>query len=341
MVAAESRIAVVVNGNAKNVNEDVIASIEQILQGGDLFVSRHITEAPKIARTIAQGGYGTVLTGGGDGTFTVMVTEVIKACEAIHSAPPRFGLLKLGTGNALAWVVGASSLGKHHVSADIRRLLREAGSRRIQLVSVDGYLAPFAGLGADAKVLADYNATKTALERTPFSRFGTGLSGYGFAAVTRSLPAFLYRPMPRFRIINDGKDAYPVDPHGVHKERVIPCGGVIYEGPARLAALSTIPYYGFGMRLFPFAEADAERMNLRIVSLGAPQFVRNVAAIWSGTYHDANYLKDFMVDRVRIEASEPLDFQVGGDSRGQRSIVTARVTERPLELVDYYEWPRA
>ena len=34
MVGRESRIAVVVNGNAKNVNEDVISTIDQILKGG-------------------------------------------------------------------------------------------------------------------------------------------------------------------------------------------------------------------------------------------------------------------------------------------------------------------
>src|SRR6188768_1660489 len=66
------RIAVVVNGNAKNVTAEVISTLDQIMQGGDLFVSRSLDEADDIAQVLVTRGYGTVLTGGGDGTFSVM-----------------------------------------------------------------------------------------------------------------------------------------------------------------------------------------------------------------------------------------------------------------------------
>ena len=99
----DPRIAVVVNGNAKSVTQEVISTLDQILLGGDLFVSRSLDDARHIARTIVSRGYGTVLTGGGDGTFTVMVTEVVREGRKQNRPPPRFGLLKLGTGNALAW----------------------------------------------------------------------------------------------------------------------------------------------------------------------------------------------------------------------------------------------
>lgn len=39
---ARERIAVVVNGNAKSVTADVISTLDQILLGGDLFVSRRL-----------------------------------------------------------------------------------------------------------------------------------------------------------------------------------------------------------------------------------------------------------------------------------------------------------
>ncbi|MEY2930867.1 MAG: hypothetical protein RL033_1616, partial [Pseudomonadota bacterium] len=70
------RIAVVVNGNAKNVTAEVISTLDQILLGGDLFVSRSLREADEIAQVLVARRYGTVLTGGGDGTFSVMVTKV-------------------------------------------------------------------------------------------------------------------------------------------------------------------------------------------------------------------------------------------------------------------------
>ena len=79
--ASSARIAVVLNGNAKSVTDEVIATLDQLVAGGDLFVSRRIEEAADIARTVIDRGYDTVLTGGGDGTFTVMVTAVVREAE--------------------------------------------------------------------------------------------------------------------------------------------------------------------------------------------------------------------------------------------------------------------
>src|ERR1043165_108510 len=95
------RIAVVVNGNARSVTKEVISTLDQILLGGDIFVSRRLEEGPELARTIVNRGYGTVLTGGGDGTFVAVVSDVVREAQKQGKALPRFGFLKLGTGNAL------------------------------------------------------------------------------------------------------------------------------------------------------------------------------------------------------------------------------------------------
>jgi diacylglycerol kinase family enzyme len=79
---ASDRIAVVVNGNAKSVTDEVISTLDQILLGGDLFVSRKLEDSRDIAKTLLSRGYGTVLTGGGDGTFTVMVSEIVREARA-------------------------------------------------------------------------------------------------------------------------------------------------------------------------------------------------------------------------------------------------------------------
>src|SRR5690349_13672407 len=89
------RIAVVVNGNAKNVTAEVISTLDQILLGGDLFVSRSLDEADEIAKVLVARAYGTVLTGGGDGTFSVMVTKVFAEAMRQGVELPRFGFLKL------------------------------------------------------------------------------------------------------------------------------------------------------------------------------------------------------------------------------------------------------
>src|SRR6478609_929575 len=170
----DPRIAVVVNGNAKSVTQEVISTLHQILLGGDLFVSRSLDDARHIARTIVSRGYGTVLTGGGDGTFTVMVTEVVREGRKQNRPHPRFGLLKLGTGNALAWVVGARDPKSGELAADIERLTQDAGSRSMRFIEVEGFVTPFCGLGADADVLADYTWVKSRLMKTPIRRVAPG-----------------------------------------------------------------------------------------------------------------------------------------------------------------------
>ena len=102
---AADRVAVVVNGRAKQVTEELVETLDQIVQSGDLFVSRSLDEGKDIARIIVERGYPTVLTGGGDGTFVQMVSWVVRSAEELGKPFPRFGLLKLGTGNALAWVL--------------------------------------------------------------------------------------------------------------------------------------------------------------------------------------------------------------------------------------------
>src|SRR5687768_7639194 len=92
--ASVDRVAVIVNGNARRVTDDLVEILDQIVRSGDLFVSRDILEAERIADTIVQRGYRTVLTGGGDGTFVHMVTLIVNRARELGVRAPRFGLLK-------------------------------------------------------------------------------------------------------------------------------------------------------------------------------------------------------------------------------------------------------
>lgn len=335
------RIAVVVNGNAKSVTDEVISTLDQIMRGGDLFVSRRIEEGPEIARMLLNRGYGTVLTGGGDGTFTEVVTNVVREARRVGKPLPRFGFLKLGTGNALGWVVGASGGKGRGLAADIERLRREAGSRAIRLVEVEDVLAPFCGVGADAVVLKDYDLVKERLARTVLRPVAAGALSYAIASITRSIPSYFFRPMPHVRVINLGEDACRMGAKGSVVGPPIPRGETIYEGPARIAGVATIPYYGFGFRAFPYAEERPGCMNLRISTIAPVAFVKNFPAIWRGEYENPATMFDYLVDAVRLECDPPTPFQIGGDPRGTRAVVEARVSPTPIRLVDYYAPPNA
>jgi diacylglycerol kinase family enzyme len=333
------RIAVVVNGNAKNVTAEVISTLDQIMQGGDLFVSRSLEEADEIAIVLVSRGYGTVLTGGGDGTFSVMVTKVYAEAERQGKALPRFGFLKLGTGNALAHVVGASGSGGGDLAADIRRLRQDAGSREIGLVQVDGVLAPFCGFGVDAVVLQDYEATKRLLGRTPFARLGRGAAGYAVSSLTRSLPRYLVQRPAQCRVINRGEACYRVGPSGVVQGASIATGEVLFEGPARLVAVATIPYYGYGFRAFPFAEERPDRMHLRIANLSAANFMLHFPAIWRGEYQSPERISDFLVQEVELHMDPPTPFQIGGDFHCVTGQMQVALAARRIRLVDFYAPP--
>lgn len=335
------RIAVVVNGNAKNVTEEVIATLDQILLGGDLFVSRQVEEGAQIARVIAERGYGTVLTGGGDGTFTVMVSEVVKACRLCGTTPPRFGLLRLGTGNSLAWVIGASKAKGRGLAADIQRLREETGSRRMRFVEADGMISPFCGYGIDAVVLQDKEATKRWMLKIPLlRRYTTGEMIYFVSSVSRTIPGYVVRSTPHCRIINEGADALRIGYNGQVVGAPIPKGSIIYEGRAKLASASTIPYYGFGFRFFPFADEREDRMNLRVTTISVPALIANWPAIWRGEYRDPSVVSDFLVEDVTVEMDPPTPFQIGGDFQGVKDKVRITISKEPIQLVDFYAPPR-
>ena len=336
---AEDRVAIVVNGNARRVSHDLVESLDQIVQSGDLFVSRTMDEGRDIARRIAERGYPTVLTGGGDGTFVQMVTWISRECAKQGVSPPRFGLLRLGTGNALAWVLGAQNSRSRGVFADMARLRREGGSRPLRLLDAEGTLTPFAGLGGDAVALHHFEQVKATFQRTPMLRsVGTGGLAYFVALVGRVLPEYLVRPRIQVRVINEGEPVERIGPDGQPAGRPIQNGETVFEGKTKIVAMSSIPYWGFGARIFPFADEREDRFNLRMVDITSLELAANIRSIWRGTYRHPRVI-DFLAQRVRVECEVPTPFQVGGDSCGKRERVSIGLAERPIQVVDYYAPP--
>ena len=352
------RVAVVINGNAKEVTSELVDVLDQIIASGDLFVSRSLEEGHAIAQQIVERGYPTVLTGGGDGTFSQMVTWIVHACQAEGRPWPRFGLLRLGTGNALAWVLGAQK-SRRGVVADIARLRTEGGHRDLRLLEVrrdappggsagapaedtesEGVLAPFAGIGVDALALGHFHEVRDRMRKIPFMRrIGTGELSYFLAIAGKTLPAVLVKPHVHARVINTGAPAFRIGPNGQPEGRPIEAGEVLYEGKARAVTFSSIPYWGFGSRIFPFADDREDRFNLRIVNLESLDVALHIRAIWNGTYRTPRLI-DYLVDAVRIESDEDLPVQIGGDAAGTSRIVNARLFPEPIPVVDYYAPPR-
>jgi diacylglycerol kinase family enzyme len=327
-------VAVLLNANAKAVNAEVREALSSVVPDEHLFFSKSHDEAGRIAEQVVERGYRTVFTGGGDGTFVAWVNRIIEAAERCAARPPCFGVLALGTGNAVAGMVGARPRRHAH---DLARYLRGEveRTRRLDLLTCDGRRTPFAGVGIDAAVLNDYNWLRTRLAGTPLRRLGLGAPGYGLAIALRSAPRVLAERRPSYcEIVNVGRPAWRLDAAGERIGRAIGHGELLYAGPCMLAAASTVPYYGLGLRAFPFADGAQGMMQLRVATrIDVSTLVLNLRRIWTGGFSHEG-LVDFHAERVALRFERPMPLQIGGDAEGWRDELTFGMAS-PVEIVDF------
>ncbi len=346
------QVAVLLNANAKSVNDRMRREITRFVPEEDVFFSRTLDDARAITREVLARGYTTLLTGGGDGTFVGYVNEVLSQCmttgpvvarggavlklEPRPVPPPKFGVLHLGTGNSIAGMTGASPRPVGVVEDILRARAGDVRqTHQIHLIDVDGKLAPFTGVGVDARIINDYVTVSRKFRGTPFSAFGSGGPGYLLAIAGRSIPAVLLERKPaNVLITNEGEPAQQLAPDGRPVGRPIEKGEILFQGPLRLVAAGTVPNYGFGFKIFPHARKAEGRMHLRLSALTVPQMVRHMGAIWKGRTPRTGIL-DFLTQKVRLEFDRPMPLQVGGDAEGFREAVTFAVDSRPVELLDF------
>jgi diacylglycerol kinase family enzyme len=346
------RVAVLLNANAKSVSERLRRDLENFVPSEDLFYSRTFDDARSIASTVLSRGYRTVLTGGGDGTFVGFANCILDAAApkggtavgrggtALRLMPeplpvPRFGVLKLGTGNAVAGLAGASGRRVGVVEDILRARSGEvAGTRHLHLLSVDGKRAPFAGTGLDAKVLNDYCDVKKSLGSGPLKFASHGGLGYFCAVAGKSIPHVIFsRGIPELQVVNLGGPCWQVGPDGRPVGREIAHGEILYKGPARVAAAGTVPYYGFGFTMFPHALKAPGRFQLRLTAIGVPKILGNLRKIWRGGTPSG--ILDFQCEKVLIRFDRDMPVQIGGDAEGYKREVVVEMSDRSIELLDF------
>jgi diacylglycerol kinase family enzyme len=193
----DHRVAVLLNANARRVTPKVVRSLSHVVPEGDLFLSRSELDARRIAQTVVDRGYHTVFLGGGDGTVACFVNDILSEVakrRAWHPTPtPRFGVLKLGTGNSVAATVKASSTRGDGILDDVLRARsgEVPGTRPLDLLLIDGKRAPFAGLGVDGQLLNDYIWVKKNFAQGPLARLMSGPGGYFTSVALKTVPYYL------------------------------------------------------------------------------------------------------------------------------------------------------
>ena len=347
------KVAVLLNANARSVSDGLKRELENFVPPEDLYYSRCFEDARAIARQVIDRGYRTVLTGGGDGTFVGYVNCLFAEAMqpragasrgALKLAPlpahavrlPRVGVLKLGTGNAVADFSGASARRIGVVEDILRARSGEVSrSRPLHLLSHDGKRAPFAGLGIDAALLNDYVRLKESVKGGKLQFIGTGGLGYFCSVVGKTIPSYaLSRGVPNVEVVNLGAPARQIGPDGKPLGRDIERGEIIYKGPCKMAAGGTVPNYGFGFQIFPWAMRAPGRFQLRLTAISVPTILANLRTLWRGGPPPSGVL-DFHCERALIRFDRDMPLQVGGDAEGYRREVLFEMSERPLELLDF------
>lgn len=330
----KDRAAFVLNANARAVTDRVVQELAEVVPKGDLFLSRSFDDAAKIAETIVRRGYGRVFTGGGDGTLVSTLNLLDKTCRRAGRPLPQIGLLRLGTGNAVAGLVHA---GRPAVDAAHAASGGAAEARPIWMVKTDdGTLTPFAGMGYDGEILNDYLTLKRLVnERWPFLKpIVLTVFGYLIAMIALTVPRYLLgKQAAKVRLVSS-KDAFKIisGPEGDTEVR-IPAGQVLYEGKAPVLSVGTVPFFGGGFTMFPHALRRPGTMQVRIAAASIPTILANLwPSVWNGTFRHPQ-VHDFLVEDVHVEGDRSLDYQVGGDAAGQRQSLSFSVSAEPVDML--------
>jgi diacylglycerol kinase family enzyme len=212
-------------GSARGERARRAVELVRALLDADLFVTatRTPAELDGWLRERAD-DYRRIVIAGGDGSLGV-------AYNVFAGREVTIGYIPAGFGNATAHLLRLPSDPERLAS-----LISDGDARPVDLVSVDGHLALFAGAGWDALVAHRYAEAGA-----------RGLPGWT-RAVIGSLPDLQRR----------------------HSIRVEADGQTVFQGPMELLVAGTTPFYGRGLMVNPGARPDAGRLTIRIYPGPAP-----------------------------------------------------------------------
>lgn len=310
------RAVAIINANARGLTGGLRRKLDAALPGRVRFTS-DLDEARDVIRREIPRGLDLVILGGGDGTTVMGLTLLAEACRGTGRPEPAVGVLRLGSGNAIADTLGATK----NPANDLARLVSTKSSWiKTPMLDVMGVRAPFVGVGVDAQLLEDQQAVSNAIDRVPIARsLLGGTSRYALSVALRSLPRFATAARPHARVTNKGSLAIAMNkdgPTGVKK----PAGAQLWEGACTLVAGATIPYFGFGLKMFAFAGTNDSAFHLRCGDAGLFEILRNTPAAFRGEYF-SDHVTDYLCDRVEIALDRETAIEAGGELLGRRSSV--------------------
>jgi len=327
--------AALLNGRARKVTPAAVRALRRALPRATLLVSVDFDQARRHVRALIKDRPEVILSGGGDGAAMRLLNFWR---EEGGGELPTLGMLRLGTGNAWARVVGAPEFFAH--ARKLARLRDEPlPIREFSLLEVENHLSHFAGVGWDARILNDYQRN---LDKRSSQLVGSRLASWLHKGVRGYLYSVARITIPEewARLRGQGHAQVALENLGVEVFRLsagqalpLPGAGLLHEGPISVGAASTIPEWGYGLRAFPHALLKPGFINVRVYQGHVIDAVVNAPKIWRGVEVSGMY--DWFGTAVRMRFSRPMPFQIGGDAMGERAEIVLRKAAEKVRVVDW------
>jgi diacylglycerol kinase family enzyme len=340
--------AIILNQNAHRVTQGLLRSAQRAAPRIAFYTSRTKEEGYQIVKEVLDRGYRRIICGGGDGTLVHVLSTTKRYLEEknarLHGVGhqareglsrlslPELGILKLGTGNSLAPILGSKRGLKPVWQLAQGEKFR---TQRIHLIETEGRCFTFCGLGWDAQILNDYVWLQKQCRPRLLSRVFRNLLGYFTAILFRTIPKVL---TTRKHVVatarNQGRQVYRVLANGELEPIRCAPGEIFYTGPCHAIGAATTPYYGYRLKAFPDAMKMPGFMQVRVVKAGVGELLAHVPTLWQGTYKSPNLI-DFLVEKVHFSFSETMPLQIGGDAEGYRKEIALQVSEAAVDFLDF------
>ena len=327
------KIAILLNDNARNVNSSIKKQIEELIPRNNIFYTKSLEEADATIAKILNMDFTHVFTGGGDGTLVYFINKMkeIKREAKLKRKLPIVGVLKLGTGNAIAIYTNSGK----KIADDVKTVIKGGRykTQAVQFIKVDDQYFTFGGFGDDALILNDYDMMKrikNPLLRWPF----LGLKGYFTSGIFITFPKLLFRTKNSVKVYANTDKAYTVSKSKGIRELHIKKGDLIFEGEFTLLSMGTTSYYGYGLKILPYASKKEGFFHLRISNIPTVLAVPKILQAWNGLYESSD-TNDFLVDDVILKFENPAPLQIAGDPAGYKEEVRLHLSEETVDFIQF------
>ena len=333
---SRDNIAIILNNNARKVNKKVKRQIEELIPQKNIFYTNSLEEADATIAKILDIGYTHIFTGGGDGTLIHFINKMkeIKKNDKIKAKLPAIGILRLGTGNAVAIYTNSGK----KIANDLKALLKGGSYKtdKIDFIKIDNRYFTFGGFGADALVLNDYDMMKKIPNKTVKYIFA-GLKGYFISGLAITLPKIILQNNQNYvEIYANSNSVYKVSMSKGYTDMKIKKGDLIYKGPFTSVAMGTTPFYGYGLKSFPFANKKKGYFQIRILDIPLILLAYKIIKAWDGIYEGKDVI-DFLVQDVIIKFRKATPLQIAGDAAGYKKETRVNLSKEKLDFINFKE----